>query len=295
MNTQSGYIAIVGRPNVGKSTLLNALLGQKISITSPKPQTTRHNLLGIKTLKTQQLIFVDTPGLQVSPQKALNRMMNKNALGVVQDVDIIVFVVEGLQWRDEDEWVLQRFKNTQIPVILVVNKVDKISPRERLLPFLQKMTEKYNFAAICPLSAKDHDNLDGLEQEIIARLPENDFIFSEDQLTDKSERFLVAELIREKLMLLLGEELPYQTTVEIEQFIEEETITKISGLIWVERDGQKAIVIGKSGAMLKKIGSQARQDIEKLLDKKVFLQLWVKVKADWSDNDRALRQLGYSE
>jgi GTPase len=295
MNTQSGYIAIVGRPNVGKSTLLNALLGQKISITSPKPQTTRHNLLGIKTLEKQQLIFVDTPGLQVSPTKALNRLMNKNALGVVQDVDVIVFVVEGMQWRDEDDWVLQRFKNTQIPVILVVNKVDKISPRERLLPFLQKMTEKYNFAAICPLSAKDQDNLSGLEQEIIARLPENDFIFSEDQLTDKSERFLVAELIREKLMLLLGEELPYQTTVEIEQFVEEKTITKISGLIWVERDGQKAIVIGKSGAMLKKIGSQARQDIEKLLDKKVFLQLWVKVKADWSDNDRALRQLGYSE
>jgi len=295
MNTQSGYIAIVGRPNVGKSTLLNALLGQKISITSPKPQTTRHNLLGIKTLETQQLIFVDTPGLQVSPQKALNRIMNKNALGIVQDVDVVVFVVEGMQWRDEDEWVLQRLKNNKVPVILVVNKVDKISPRERLLPFLQKMTEKYNFAAICPLSAKDHDNLDGLEQEIISRLPENDFIFSEDQLTDKSERFLVAELIREKLMLLLGEELPYQTTVEIEQFIEEETITKISGLIWVERDGQKAIVIGKSGAMLKKIGSQARQDIEKLLDKKVFLQLWVKVKADWSDNDRALRQLGYSE
>ena len=295
MNTQSGYIAIVGRPNVGKSTLLNALLGQKISITSPKPQTTRHNLLGIKTLETQQLIFVDTPGLQVSPQKALNRIMNKNALGIVQDVDVVVFVVEGMQWRDEDEWVLQRLKNNKIPVILVVNKVDKISPRERLLPFLQKMTEKYNFAAICPLSAKDHDNLDGLEQEIISRLPENDFIFSEDQLTDKSERFLVAELIREKLMLLLGEELPYQTTVEIEQFVEEQNITKISGLIWVERDGQKAIVIGKGGLMLKKIGSQARQDIEKLLDKKVFLQLWVKVKADWSDNDRALRQLGYSE
>jgi len=295
MNTQSGYIAIVGRPNVGKSTLLNALLGQKISITSPKPQTTRHNLLGIKTLETQQLIFVDTPGLQVSPQKALNRIMNKNALGIVQDVDVIVFVVEGMQWRDEDEWVLQRLKNNKIPVILVVNKVDKISPRERLLPFLQKMTEKYNFAAICPLSAKDHDNLDGLEQEIVQRLPENDFIFSEDQLTDKSERFLVAELIREKLMLLLGEELPYQTTVEIEQFVEEQNITKISGLIWVERDGQKAIVIGKGGLMLKKIGSQARQDIEKLLDKKVFLQLWVKVKADWSDNDRALRQLGYSE
>jgi GTP-binding protein Era len=204
-------------------------------------------------------------------------------------------VVEGMQWRDEDEWVLQRLKNNKVPVILVVNKVDKISPRERLLPFLQKMTEKYNFAAICPLSAKDHDNLDGLEQEIISRLPENDFIFSEDQLTDKSERFLVAELIREKLMLLLGEELPYQTTVEIEQFVEEQNITKISGLIWVERDGQKAIVIGKGGLMLKKIGSQARQDIEKLLDKKVFLQLWVKVKADWSDNDRALRQLGYSE
>lgn len=221
--------------------------------------------------------------------------MNKNALGIVQDVDVIVFVVEGMQWRDEDEWVLQRLKNNKVPVILVVNKVNKISPRERLLPFLQKMTEKYNFAAICPLSAKDHDNLDGLEQEIISRLPENDFIFSEDQLTDKSERFLVAELIREKLMLLLGEELPYQTTVEIEQFIEEQNITKISGLIWVERDGQKAIVIGKGGAMLKKIGSQARQDIQKLLDKKVFLQLWVKVKADWSDNDRALRQLGYSE
>lgn len=295
MNTQSGYIAIVGRPNVGKSTLLNALLGQKISITSPKPQTTRHNLLGIKTLETQQLIFVDTPGLQVSPQKALNRIMNKNALGIVQDVDVVVFVVEGMQWRDEDEWVLQRLKNNKVPVILVVNKVDKISPRERLLPFLQKMTEKYNFAAICPLSAKDHDNLDGLEQEIVQRLPENDFIFSEDQLTDKSERFLVAELIREKLMLLLGEELPYQTTVEIEQFVDEQNITKISGLIWVERDGQKAIVIGKGGLMLKKIGSQARQDIEKLLDKKVFLQLWVKVKADWSDNDRALRQLGYSE
>ncbi len=295
MNTQAGYIAIVGRPNVGKSTLLNALLGQKISITSPKPQTTRHNLLGIKTLEKQQLIFVDTPGLQVSPQKALNRMMNKNALGVVQDVDVIVFVVEGMQWRDEDDWVLNRFKSTQIPVILVVNKVDKISPRERLLPFLQQMAQKYNFAAICPLSAKDQDNLDALEQEIVKHLPENDFIFSEDQLTDKSERFLVAELIREKLMLLLGEELPYQTTVEIEQFVDEDKVTKISGLIWVERDGQKAIVIGKNGAMLKKVGSQARQDIEKLLDRKVFLQLWVKVKADWSDNDRALRQLGYSE
>ncbi|MEY3219685.1 MAG: hypothetical protein RIT27_1042 [Pseudomonadota bacterium] len=295
MNTQSGYIAIIGRPNVGKSTLLNALLGQKISITSPKPQTTRHNLLGIKTLENQQLIFVDTPGLQISPQKALNRIMNKNALGLVQDVDVIVFVVEAMQWRDEDEWVLNRFKNIQIPVILVVNKVDKIVPRERLLPFLQKMSEKYQFSAICPLSAKDQDNLNALELEIIKRLPENDFIFSEDQLTDKTERFLVAELIREKLMLLLGEELPYQTTVEIEQFADEETITKISGLIWVERDGQKAIVIGKGGAMLKKVGSQARQDIEKLLDRKVFLQLWVKVKADWSDNDRSLRQLGYSE
>jgi len=295
MNTQAGYIAIIGRPNVGKSTLLNALLGQKISITSPKPQTTRHNLLGIKTLETQQLIFVDTPGLQISPTKALNRLMNKNALGIVQDVDVIVFVVESLQWRDEDDWVLQRFKNTQIPVILVVNKVDKISPRERLLPFLQKMAQKYNFAAICPLSAKDQDNLDALELEIIKKLPDNDFIFSDDQLTDKSERFLVSELIREKLMLHLGEELPYQISVEIEQFSEEETITKISAIIWVERDGQKAIVIGKSGAMLKKIGSQARQDIEKLLDKKVFLQLWVKIKADWSDNERALRQLGYSE
>lgn len=295
MNTQAGYIAIVGRPNVGKSTLLNALLGQKISITSPKPQTTRHNLLGIKTLEKQQLIFVDTPGLQISPRTALNRLMNKNALNIIQDVDVIVFVVESMRWREEDEWVLNRLKNTTCPVILVVNKVDKIVPRTRLLPFLQQLAPKYPFAAICPLSAKSQDNLHALEQELIKHLPDNDFLFSEDQITDKNERFLVAELIREKLMLLLGEELPYQTTVDIEQFIDEEKITKISGLIWVERDGQKAIVIGKHGTMLKKVGSYARQDIEKLLNRKVFLQLWVKVKADWSDNDRALRQLGYTD
>ncbi len=294
MPTHSGYVAIAGRPNVGKSTLLNALVGQKISITSRKPQTTRHSLLGIKTLETGQLVYVDTPGLQAVTQKAINRHMNKAALSSFEGVDLVLFVVEAMQWRDEDDFVLQQLARCRAPLLLVVNKADRVQPRSDLLPYLQKVAAKRDFMEICPVSALSGDNVDALERSIFGHMPIGDFIYPEDQLTDRSERFLAAELIREKLMRRLGEELPYQINVEIEQFKEETGLLRISAVIWVERPGQKAIVIGKQGAMLKKVGTDARRDMEILFDNKVFLQLWVKVKEGWSDNESALRHFGYA-
>lgn len=290
-----GYVAIVGRPNVGKSTLLNSLLGQKISITSHKPQTTRHRILGVHTTDDAQVVFVDTPGMHLSGKQAMNRYMNRTASGVIAEVDVIVFVIEGGRWTDEDQMVLERVVQATAPVILAINKIDEIQDRETLLPLIQGLANRHSFAAIVPLSARKRENLDGLQREIIARLPQSVPFFPEDQITDRSERFLAAEIIREKLMRLLGEEVPYALTVEIEKFTTENGVQHIYALIWVERPGQKAIVIGKGGEMLKKIGAQARVDMERLFDSKVFLKLWVKVKEGWADDERALRSLGYRD
>jgi GTP-binding protein Era len=293
--TKCGYIAIVGRPNVGKSTLLNHILGQKLSITSRKPQTTRHNLLGIKNYKHTQFLFVDTPGLHSDQKKALNRYMNHSVTTAIKDVDVIVFVVEKLQWLSEDELVAQRIANSNVPVILALNKVDQIDNKETLLPHLQHLTNILDVQDIVPISALQNQNLDRLLDVIRVYLPDNDYFYPEDQLTDKSSRFLAAEIIREKITRQLGDELPYQMTVEIETFKETEKIIHIDALILVEREGQKRILIGDKGARIKQIGQQAREDMERLFDLKVMLKTWVKVKSGWSDDERALRSLGYHD
>jgi GTP-binding protein Era len=290
-----GYVAIVGRPNVGKSTLLNHILGQKLSITSRKPQTTRHTLLGIKTEGDTQVIYVDTPGIHKDEPRAINRYMNRSATSVINDVDVIVFVIERLTWSAEDEVVLERIMNARAPVILAVNKVDQLDDKTKLLPFLEEVSAKADFANIIPLSALRQDNLDQLELAISQFIPENVHFFPEDQITDRTERFLGAEIVREKIMRQLGHELPYQVTVEIEQFAEENGILHIGAVILVERDSQKAIVIGKGGTKMRTIGREARLDMESLFDQKVMLNLWVKVKRGWSDDERALRSLGYDE
>ena len=290
-----GYVAIVGRPNVGKSTLLNRLLGQKISITSHKPQTTRHRILGIKTEPSYQAVYVDTPGLHLNAKKAMNRYMNRAASTSLEDVDLVLFVIEAGHWSEEDESVLQKLRGAKAPVILVVNKVDQIPDKDKLLPFLQSVSEKMQFEEVVPLSAFKGHNIDSLESVVPRFLPQGVALFPEDQITDRSVRFLVAEVIREKLMRRLGKELPYSLTVEIEQFVDDEGMARISALIWVERQSQKKIVIGKGGATLKEIGQQARQDMERMLEQKVFLQLWVKVKEGWSDSERALQSLGYTD
>lgn len=288
-----GYIAIIGRPNVGKSTLLNHILGVKLSITSRKPQTTRHQILGVKTTEQGQFIYVDTPGIHSGGKKAINRYMNKAASSVIHDVDLVLFMVQALKWTDEDQMVLSKLEHIEIPVVLVVNKVDVVENKDDLLPFLQQLTEKYQFEAVIPVSAQRGHNLEQLEQTVMKLLPVNPPFFDPEQLTDRSERFLVAELIREKMVRELGNELPYQTTVEIELYKEKENITEINAMILVETKGQKAIIIGNKGMRLKSIGTKARKDMEKLLGRKVFLQLWVKVKAGWSDSESALRSLGY--
>jgi GTP-binding protein Era len=290
-----GYIAIVGRPNVGKSTLLNHILGQKLSITSRKPQTTRHNLLGIKNYNNTQFLFVDTPGLHKDQKKALNRYMNHSVTTAIKDVDVIVFVVEKLQWLSEDELVAQRLADSNVPVILAINKVDQIENKETLLPHLQHLTNTLNIQDVVPISALQSQNLDRLLDVIRLHLPENDHFYPEDQLTDKSSRFLAAEIVREKITRQLGDELPYQMTVEIETFKELEKIIHIDALILVEREGQKRILIGDKGARIKQIGQQAREDMERLFDSKIMLKTWVKVKSGWSDDERALRSLGYHD
>jgi len=296
MSTQrSGYVAIVGRPNVGKSTILNHILGQKISITSRKPQTTRHRVLGIKTEGDIQTMYVDTPGLHKVEKKAINRFMNKAALSSIKEVDVIVFVVDKLLWTDEDEMVVEQLKNTHRPIILAVNKIDQIDDKEALLPHLQALSGKLNFAQVIPVSALSGHNLDSLEVEIGKLLPEAMHLFPEDQITDRSSRFLAAEIVREKIMRQLGDELPYEMTVEIESFEDDGELITINALILVERDTQKSIVIGKGGKRLKLIGQEARRDMERMFDAKVMLKTWVKVKGGWSDDERALRSLGYDD
>lgn len=290
---KSGYVAIVGRPNVGKSTLLNCLLGKKISIVTPKPQTTRWQILGIKSIPDAQIVYIDTPGIHQTEKRAMNRYMNRVASAVLHDADVIVFVIDAGKWQKEDELVLEKLKETAKPVILALNKIDLVKEKAKLLPIIEKVQTKMDFVTIIPLSALDGDNTDALQTEIIKLLPEGEALFPEEQQTDRSARFLIAEIIREKLIQATEEELPYATTVEIEQLVEAEKMTDVSAVIWVERPGQKAIVIGKKGERLKLIGTQARRDIEKLLGQKVFLRLWVKVKEDWTDNDKALRSLGY--
>jgi GTP-binding protein Era len=291
---QCGFVAIIGRPNVGKSTLLNHILGQKISITSRKPQTTRHQILGVKTSSTAQVIYVDTPGMHNRRSTAINRYMNRAANSVLNDVDLILFVVQALQWTEEDEVVLERLQEIRTPVLLVVNKIDKLADKNELLPYIEKLSVKHAFAAVIPVSALHAENIDQLEADVSERMPENEAFFPADQITDRTVRFLAAEIIREKLVRELGQELPYTTAVEIERFEEGETINRIFATIYVETRGQKAIIIGRKGARLKSIGSKARVDIEKMLDSKVYLELWVKVREGWSNDERALASLGYT-
>ncbi|MCH9742860.1 MAG: GTPase Era [Thiotrichales bacterium] len=288
-----GTVAIVGRPNVGKSTLMNGLIGQKISITSPKPQTTRHRIHGILTLDDAQLVFVDTPGIHLNGGKALNRVMNRTASSALDGVDVIMMLVEAGRFTDEDARVAQLIQHARAPVVLVINKVDKIQPREKLLPYLAMLGEKVQFTESLPISAYDKKHIPLVIKALTKYLPEGEPMFDEDMVTDASSRFLAAEMVREKLMRKLDKELPYGLTVEIEKYEVTPERVLIDALILVEREGQKRIVIGDGGSMLKAVGSEARQDLMRMLDMRVHLQLWVKVKDNWSDDERALASLGY--
>lgn len=293
--SKCGYIAIIGRPNVGKSTLLNKILGQKLSITSHKPQTTRHQILGIKTEGDIQSIYVDTPGLHQKAKRAMNRYLNKVAQQALSHVDVIAFMVEGLHWTEEDEWILKKLKNVTIPVFLLINKVDEIPQKEKLLPWLKEVESKFSFTEIIPISAKTGENVNNFEAAIVKFLPEGPHLFPDDQVTDRNERFLAAEIIREKLTRYFHQELPYDLTVEIEEFKMKDKILHISAVIWLAREGQKAIVIGEKGAGLKMIGQRSRVVLEKLFGHKIFLRLWTKVKENWSDDLKALKSLGYTD
>ena len=291
-----GFIAIVGRPNVGKSTLLNQLLGQKISITSRKPQTTRHRIMGIDTRDNYQAIYVDTPGLHMEEKRAINRLMNRAASSSIGDVELVIFVVEGTRWTDDDEMVLGKLKAGKAPVLLAINKIDNLQDKSILLPHIQMLSQKMNFMDVVPISAEEGKNVDTIASIVHKLLPEADHHFPEEYVTDRSQRFMASEIIREKLMRFLGAELPYSVTVEIEQFVSNDRGGyDIHGLILVEREGQKKMVIGNKGSRIKTIGIEARRDMEQMFDAKVHLELWVKVKSGWADDERALRSLGYTD
>jgi GTP-binding protein Era len=295
-NKFCGLIAIVGRPNVGKSTLLNSLLGQKVSITSRKPQTTRHRILGILSEDNHQAILVDTPGLHSEEKRAINRLMNRAASSTLAEVGLVAFLVEGTHWTTDDEMILNKIKNNGAPCILVVNKIDNVQDKEELLPHLQKLGAMHDFADIVPISASKGDNVDKIKAICLNALPEGEFWFPEDYITDRSSRFMASEIIREKLIRFTGDELPYSTTVEIEQFkVDAKGILHINALVLVERNSQKRMVIGNKGEKLKTIGQEARRDMELLFDQQVFLETWVKVKSGWADDERALRSLGYGD
>lgn len=295
MTTYCGYIALVGRPNVGKSTLLNKILEQKISITSRKPQTTRHSILGVRTDKQYQYVYVDTPGIHQGSKKAMNKLMNKTAIQVLNDVDYIVFVVEGNRFQEEDEYILDLIKKAPVPTILVINKIDKIMDKDQLLPQIQKLSAMHEFAEIIPLSAKTGKQVSVLHANLQEKLPEGPHLFPEDQNSDRPVRFLCAEIIREKIFRLCDQELPYSTTVDIDLFEESDKLVKIHATILIDKASHKRMIIGDKGSKLKDISTRARHDIEKLLDKKVFLRCWCKVKSGWADSENMLKQLGFDE
>ncbi|WP_213990014.1 GTPase Era [Sodalis sp. dw_96] len=294
--TYCGFVAIVGRPNVGKSTLLNQFLGQKVSITSRKPQTTRHRIMGIHTEGPYQAIYVDTPGLHIEEKRAINRLMNRAASSSMGDVELVIFVVEGTHWTDDDEMVVNKLRDVHCPVVLAINKVDNVTDKSRLLPHMNFLSQQLNFHDVVPICAETGMNVDTLASIVRKCLPEGVHQFPEEYITDRSQRFMASEIIREKLMRYLGEELPYSVTVEIESFVTNERGGfDIHGLILVEREGQKKMVIGNKGSKIKTIGIEARQDMETMFENKVHLELWVKVKSGWADDERALRSLGYGE
>lgn len=302
---RAGFVAIVGRPNVGKSTLMNHMLGQKLSITSRKPQTTRHRIHGILTDENRQIVFVDTPGIHGKEVRAINERMNKAAISALADVDVVLFVVDGIQWREDDLLTLEKLSATNLPVILVINKADTIKDKSKLLPVIESFSESFDFADIIPVSALRHHNLDRLQSVIGEYLPIRPAIFDAEQITDRSERFLASEIIREKIMRISGDEVPYDLMVQIDTFKDEpahkdpetgkwrKAVTFIDATIFVERAGQKSIIIGDKGAKIKQVGIDARKDMEVLFDRKIMLTLWVKVKRGWSDDERALNSLGY--
>lgn len=304
-NFKAGYVAIVGRPNVGKSTLMNHLLGQKLSITSRKPQTTRHRIHGILSTNEMQAVFVDTPGIHHNEVRAINERMNKAALSALVDVDLVLFVVDSDQWREDDLLTLQKLGETDLTVVLIINKADTLKDKGVILPLIETFNESFDFADIVPVSALKSQNLDRLQEVIASHLPVADPIYDLEQITDRSERFLASEIIREKIMRSAGDEVPYDLTVQIDGFKDEaahkdpktgrprKAMTFIDATIFVERSGQKAIVIGEKGQRIKQVGIDARKDMELLFDKKVMLTLWVKVKRGWSDDERALNSLGY--
>ena len=301
---RAGHVAVIGRPNVGKSTLVNALVGAKVSIVSNRPQTTRHRLLGIATFPHGQLLLVDTPGIHREQGKAsssaMHRWMNRAARGALEGVDAALLVIEAGRWDEEDALAYDALASAGVPVLLVVNQVDRIKDKATLLPFLGEVNAGREFAAVHPVSALKRKGLDALVDSLVALMPEQPPLYGEDEITDKSQRFLAGELVREQLMRQLGAELPYATTVEIESFVEDDTgrsgpLLRIGAVVWVERDGQKAIVIGKGGARLREIGTRAREQMERLFGCKVFLETWVRVRAGWSDDESALRTLGYHD
>ncbi|MBP6627659.1 MAG: GTPase Era [Arenimonas sp.] len=292
---RAGTVAVLGRPNVGKSTLVNALVGTKVSIVSPRPQTTRHRLLGIATFPEGQLMLVDTPGIHGEQKRAMNRMMNRAARGAVEGVDAALLVIEAGRWTDDDALAYRALKASGVPCVLVINKVDKVPEKGKLLPFIAEVTAERDFNAVYPLSALKRKGLDGLVKTVLALLPESEPHYAEDEITDRSEKFLAGELVREQLMLRLGEELPYSTTVEIEKFELDGEMLRIAAVVWVEREGQKPIVIGKSGERMKAISTGARLGMEKLFGRKVFLETWCRVREGWSDDEAALRRFGYSD
>ena len=295
--TKSGFVAIVGRPNVGKSTLLNKFIGTKVSITANKPQTTRHKILGVKTVGNDQIVFIDTPGIHKKSLKEINKIMNKSALSALYDVEVVLFVIEALKWTEQDELVINKITDAKLdsPVFLIVNKIDKVTDKNSLLPFMQEIGTKYNFKEIIPVSALKDDltQLANFEKAIFKHIPDSPHFFDSHQVTDKDLKFRLAEIVREKLTRLLGQELPFALTVQIEAMEKEEKRYLIHSIIWVEKDSQKHIVIGKKGSKLKEVGIQARRDMEFVLDLAVHLKLWVKVKSGWSDSHKALQDLGF--
>ena len=293
MKFKSGFIAVVGRPNVGKSTLINELIGQKLSITSHRPQTTRHRIHAIDTNDNYQMVFVDTPGIHIGNKKAINAYMNRAASSTISDVDIIIWLIETGKWTREDNRVLEHINKTDIPVIICINKIDKLKSTDKVLPFIQLVGEKYQPNEIFPLSAFSKNHTKSLRKLILKYLPQRDAIFEPDYVTDRSEKFIVSEFIREKLMRHLEDELPYDLTVEIDKYQLDGNMQRIAATIYVDKLSQKTIVIGHKGEMLKLIGTEARKSVEGFLERKVFLQLWVKVSSGWSDNKKALASMGY--